>query len=75
MEQRGEGLEECHPWALGLVRTRPPVIPGPSSWAPAGSKERALPFCRASLLRSCAAGPALPGTSVVAMATTEVLTC
>lgn len=45
------------------------VIPGPSYWAPARSKDRALPFCRASLLAA-----ALPGAAV-AMATTEVLTC
>lgn len=37
----------------------PRVIPGPSYWAPARSKEWAPPFCRASLLRGCAAGAAV----------------
>ena len=49
-------LKECHTWALGLMWTWPRVIPGPSYWAPAGSKGWALPSCRASQLCGCAAG-------------------
>lgn len=52
-------LEECHTWALGLMWTWPRVIPGPSYWAPAGSKGWALPSCRASLFCGCAVGAAV----------------
>lgn len=72
--QRGEGPGGTSPGALGLVGPWPGVVPGPSPWAPAGSREPALPAEPACPMAVPQEQP-LPGTSVVAMATTEVLTC
>ena len=66
---RGAGLEECHTRALGAL-----VAPGPSYWAPAGSQERALPSASPAGSEVVPQKQRLPGASVVAMATTEVLT-